>query len=101
MDATTRVDHQRPPRWLDRHLHRLGEALFAGADDHAVQHGWDITVRQRGLSRTYRDPRSELLVVCPICDGAGADDFHAPACPTCRGRGRVLPAAHAALAGER
>jgi hypothetical protein len=101
MDATTHVDLQRPSRWLDQCLLRIGGRLFAEADDDAHRRGWDVTVRGRGLARTYRDPRMDLLVPCPACDGEGCEDLRAPACATCRGIGRVLPLTQPALAGER
>jgi hypothetical protein len=109
MDATTRVDLQRPSRWLDQYLLRIGEYLFAEADDDARSRGWDVTVGGRGLTRTYRDPRIGRLVPCRACDGC--EDVRAPACATCRGIGRILPRAQAvaavavgvavAVAGER
>ncbi|HEY0487456.1 MAG TPA: hypothetical protein VGD72_14510 [Mycobacteriales bacterium] len=104
MDATTRVDLQRPSRWRDLVLYRLGERLFAEADADARRRGWDVTVRRRGLARTWRDPRLALLVPCPACAGAGCEDLGVPPCRTCRGTGRVVPEPRTALAaspGER
>ena len=47
--------------WLRRLLLRAGDVLYAGDDDLARAEGWEITVRCGGLSRTYRDPRFDLL----------------------------------------
>ena len=44
-------------RWLARFLTAVGERLFAADDQTAAQHGWQITARQGGAGRSYRDPR--------------------------------------------
>lgn len=46
--------------WLARLLQAAGERLFAGQDQEAAEHGWQITRRQYGLGRSYRDPRFDL-----------------------------------------
>lgn len=65
----------------------LGARLYAVDDRTAVQHGWAITRRHGGLSRTYRDPRFDMLQACPRCGGEGSigDEL----CALCDGTGRV------------
>lgn len=65
----------------------LGARLYAVDDRTAIQHGWAITRRHGGLSRTYRDPRFDMLQACPRCDGEGAIDDQP--CVLCDGTGRV------------
>jgi hypothetical protein len=48
--------HRRNTHWLGNLVAALGGRLFAADDATAVQHGWEITVRSRGLGRAYRDP---------------------------------------------
>jgi DnaJ-class molecular chaperone len=66
----------------------IGRKIFWPSDYQAHQHGWQITPRQGGLSRTYRDPRFDYLAACTTCNGRG----HNPrgiACLDCQGTGRV------------
>jgi hypothetical protein len=60
--------------WLARVLRNFGDRLFADADARARQHGWQVTRRNGGLSRRYRDPRFDSLVRCPSCAGTGGLD---------------------------
>jgi len=69
-------------------LRAAGERLYAMPDRQARAHGWQITVRQGGLGRGYRDPRFDMLVSCPECHGAGADDQDR-SCRPCSGTGRL------------
>jgi hypothetical protein len=72
---------------LSRLLRNFGDRLFADTDAKARQHGWQVTRRNGGLSRRYRDPRFDSLVRCPSCAGTGGSD--AAACGPCRGSGRL------------
>lgn len=73
--------------WLSDRLRAFGEQWFAEDDQHAREHGWQITQRHGGLSRRYRDPRFDSLSSCPWCEGSGqAGDQE---CPACRGTGRL------------
>ena len=56
---------------LLRVLSAIGNMIFRADDRRAREQGWQITPRQGGLSRTYRDPRFDSLVSCPACDGRG------------------------------
>jgi hypothetical protein len=38
-------------------LQAIGDRLHKGGDLRASQHGWQVTTRHGGMSRTYRDPR--------------------------------------------
>lgn len=74
--------------WIANRLRAAGERLYAEPDRQARAHGWQITVWQGGLGRRYRDPRFDMLVSCPACHGAGADDHDRP-CLRCSGTGRL------------
>jgi hypothetical protein len=73
--------------WMARLLDGIGQRLFASADARAREHGWQITQRSGGLSRSYRDPRFDSLISCPLCKGTGDVD-EAP-CERCGGTGRL------------
>jgi len=82
--------------WLEERTRRAGAALFAKPDAWAVRSGWTITQRRGGLSRTYRDPRFDLLIRCTSCGGSGFNHTAARgACPTCGGSGRLVRTTHA------
>jgi hypothetical protein len=98
--ATTVFDQQRPAGRIARCLGYVGDRMFAADDADARRRGWEITVRRRGLARTYRDPRIDLLVRCPECGGDDAVPYERPACSACRGTGRILRLAEPALTGE-
>jgi hypothetical protein len=89
--ASENKARSRITRWLGNLAAAVGSRLFAAGDTSAVQHGWQITVRRGGLSRSYRDPRFGTLRACPRCQGGGWADG-AP-CAPCRGMGRVGDAA--------
>ena len=74
--------------WMANGLRAAGDRLYAAPDRQARAHGWQITVRRGGLGRGYRDPRFDMLVSCPDCHGAGADDQARP-CRHCSGTGRL------------
>jgi hypothetical protein len=46
---------------------RLGQHLFAGSDQRAGAHGWQVSVIHGGLGRRYRDPRFDRL--CALARG--------------------------------
>jgi hypothetical protein len=100
-DPTARFEHRSRPTPLALFLRFAGERLFAGPDTAARHAGLTVTRGPRGLSRTYRDPRLDLLVRCDACEGRGCEAYWLPACPTCRGTGRVLPVREPAATGER
>jgi RecJ-like exonuclease len=79
---------KRPGPWFAGYMRRMGGRLFAVHDAQARQHGWQITLQRGGLSRSYRDPRFDLLVTCPDCRGTGigAGDGQCHGCP---GTGRL------------
>jgi hypothetical protein len=60
-DGTTGADHQRLTNPPPGRLQRLGDHLFRAGDARARGYGWEVTSRRRGLSRSYRDPRFDLL----------------------------------------
>jgi hypothetical protein len=76
-----------PVDWLGGFLSGIGRRLHADADAQAQGYGWQITQRNGGLSRRYRDPRFDTLARCPSCGGKGDVD-EAP-CEPCGGTGRV------------
>ena len=47
--------------WLASLPHRIGARLFAMNDTEARWRGWEITELRCGLSRSYHDPRFDLL----------------------------------------
>jgi hypothetical protein len=47
--------------WLAGLPHRIGAWLFAMNDTEAGWRGWEITELRCGLSRSYHDPRFDLL----------------------------------------
>ena len=73
-------------RWLLNRLEAAGNRLFAPDDHRAIEHGWQIVSRHRGLSRQYRDKRFDMLISCSRCDGNGATDGWP--CAACGGTGR-------------
>jgi hypothetical protein len=73
---------------LQRGTSTIGRKIFRSSDYQARQHGWQVTPRHGGLSRTYRDPRFDYLAAYTTCNGRG----HNPrsiTCPDCQGTGRV------------
>ena len=82
--------------WLARRLNAIGQRLHAETDAMARERGWEITQRNGGLGRSYRDPGFGSLVRCPSCGGAGhlADmgdlgDMDGTPCQSCDGTGRL------------
>jgi hypothetical protein len=65
------------PGWLASLPHRIGARLFAMNDTEADWRGWEITRLLCGLSRSYRDPRFDLLRLLRTLDpqAAGATDW--------------------------
>ncbi len=47
--------------WLAGLPRRTGRRLFAGNDEEARWHGWQVTELAGGLARQYRDPRFDTL----------------------------------------
>jgi hypothetical protein len=90
--ATARHEDRRRPTLPALLLRFAGDRLFAGPDAAARRAGLTVIRGRRGLSRTYRDPRLDLLVRCPDCGGRDCAAYWLAACPTCHGTGRVLPA---------
>lgn len=81
---------------LEGWTRRAGAALFAKPDAQAIRNGWTVTQRRGGLSRTYRDPRFDLLIRCTSCGGSGFNHTAARgACATCGGSGRLVRTTHA------
>lgn len=87
--SPTSENNPRAPtiRGLAKLLNAVGNRLFAANDEEAAQHGWQITSRQGGLARSYRDPRFDLLATCHRCGGSGQATREL--CSACDGRGRV------------
>jgi len=86
----------RTDSWLTTLIGAVGSSLFAAHDQQAAQNGWQITHRQGGLGRSYRDPRFDTLIVCPRCDGSGTggrDPCGRDPCGGCGGTGRTTRAA--------
>jgi hypothetical protein len=79
----------RLPCWITNLLTRLGDRIFATSDAAALAHGWHIRRTRRGLGRSYRDPRFELLGQCSDCAGSGYLAVAARGCCSCGGTGRV------------
>jgi hypothetical protein len=90
---------------LDRLLRAVGDRWYAGTDAAARREGLEVTIRSRGLGRTYRARLAGFLMTCPACAGANCDEYWRPACRTCGGTGRVarvpVTAQDAVTAGER
>ena|SRR5690348_7359757 len=76
-----------PVRWLSRLIEAAGDRLFRSDDQWAIEHNWQITKRHGGLSRSYRDPRFDMLRACLRCSGSGG--YPDEPCVTCDGTGRV------------
>lgn len=77
--------------WLAGRISSAGDRLFRADDKRAIASGWQITPGRSGLSRTYRDPRFDLLARCDPCHGSGkAADRH---CARCAGAGGITLAA--------
>ena len=74
--------------WMRGRIRAAGNRLYGTPDRRARGYGWQITVRQGGLARRYRDPRFDMLAVCGECGGTGAGADDRP-CPCCSGTGRV------------
>ena len=68
---------------------RLGDTLFARADDRARDRGWQVARSRSGLHRSYRDPRFDQLQQCSWCHGSGRGP-HGGDCARCYGTGRVV-----------
>jgi hypothetical protein len=68
--------------WVARKLDALDQVTFRTPDREAIARGWEVR-RERRFQRTYRDPRWDLISVCPTCQGSGT--VAAQACPQCEG----------------
>ena len=73
-------------RLLQRVLEALDRKIFLSVDLDATARGWHVR-RTRPLSRSYRDPRWDLVARCADCDGSGV--VGALACGPCKGTGVV------------
>lgn len=73
--------------WLARLTEKAGNRLFAGDDQAARNHGWQVIARWGGLGRRCRDPRFDTLRACPECEGGGYAGGEP--CGVCQGTGRV------------
>jgi hypothetical protein len=102
LDHTTNPNLRKTPRdLLLRVLSAIGSKIFQTEDRRARDHGWQITPRQGGLGRTYRDPRFDSLTSCPACNGRGRMPDRTT-CPGCQGTGRtVLGLANTTQSGQR
>jgi hypothetical protein len=58
--------------WLASLPHRIGARLFAVNDTEAGWRGWEITELRCGLSRSYHDPRFDLLRLLRTLDPQSA-----------------------------
>jgi hypothetical protein len=74
---------------LLRGISVIGGKIFLADDCRARKQGWQIIPRHGGFSRTYRDPRFDLLAACTKCNGRGQNP-HGITCPDCHGIGRVF-----------
>ena len=81
---------------LARRVRTAGDRLFRASDTRAAGYGWRVTAGRSGLSRTYRDPRFDLLAGCPDCRGSG-QDARRP-CSRCAGSGRIRLREHRLVA---
>jgi hypothetical protein len=98
-NATT--DHGRLRDLMLRLLRGFGQRLYANDDLRADQHGWQVTHRRGGLSRTYRDPRFDQFRGCAECGGTGAGWRAGQTCGSCNGTGRIWTTYRATNVGER
>lgn len=88
-DHTTNPDIRKTLRdLLIRGLGAIGSKIFREDDRRAHDHGWQITPRHGGLSRSYRDPRFDYLTPCTSCNGQGCNP-HGVTCSDCHGTGRI------------
>jgi hypothetical protein len=69
----------------------IASRLFRDSDAHARRYGWQVKIGHGGLSRTYRDPRFDLLQTCLTCLGTGAIRQEQE-CGRCSGTGRITSA---------
>lgn len=74
---------------LIRGLSAIGSKIFREDDYRTRDHGWQITLRHGGLSRSYRDPRFDYLIACMACNGHGCNT-RGVTCSDCYGAGRVI-----------
>jgi hypothetical protein len=82
-----------------RGLSAIGNKMFRADDCRARNQGWQIIPRHGGLSRSYRDPRFDCLLVCTACDGRGCHPCDTP-CSTCHGAGRIIDSAAVSRRGR-
>jgi hypothetical protein len=74
---------------LRRALSAIGNKIFQADDRRARDRGWQVVPRHGGLSRSYRDPRFDRIVLCTACNGRGRDPREV-ACSHCYGAGRIV-----------
>lgn len=72
--------------WFVQLLDMIDQVAFRHIDLDATARGWQVH-RNRRFSRTYRDPRWDLVSQCPSCEGSGSSG--ARACERCGGAGRI------------
>lgn len=73
--------------WLAAISGRLTNRVFLMNDNEAFWRGWQVTRRQGGFGRAYRDPLFDTLTECARCRGAGAGADEP--CIFCLGTGRT------------
>jgi DnaJ-class molecular chaperone len=85
--------------WFGRLAERIGRRLFSVSDRTAAQYGWEITLIQAGLGRSYRDRRFNDLHSCERCSGYEETDNRS--CFMCGGTGRVCDSSSSSGGQER
>jgi hypothetical protein len=73
---------------LKSRLARIAQRIFSAPDADARRHGWQITITNDGLGRSYRDPRFDRLRACSACEGQGCYPRDT-ICSVCDGAGRI------------
>ena len=68
--------------WVARKLDALDHVAYRTPDLDATARGWEVR-RHKRFHRTYRDPRWDLIAVCPTCQGSGS--VGTAACSECGG----------------
>lgn len=86
-DREARAGPRRLWAWLASRIRSAGRRLFLADDARAIASGWQITHGRWGLSRTYRDPRFDMLASCAVCGGEGKTADRP--CTRCAGTGRI------------
>jgi hypothetical protein len=87
---STHTDHFKGdslPLRLKNRLSEIAQKFFAVPDADARRHGWQVTVKNGGFARRYRDTRFDYLVRCTACNGRGRNP-RGTTCSACNGTGR-------------